>query len=53
MEITEVRIKLVEDGQERLQAFWNGSEYAALRTLRQNFSNVIAVVADGYVPPTD
>jgi uncharacterized protein (DUF1330 family) len=36
---------------ENLKAFWNGAEYTALRALRQNYSNVVAVAADAYDPP--
>ena len=34
---------------DRLQAFWTDGDYSALRSLRQNYSSVIALAADGYV----
>lgn len=36
---------------EHLKAFWDGDEYSALRELRQNYSQVTAVAAPGYIVP--
>ena len=38
---------------ERANAFWNGPEYSELRSLRQNYSNVIAVSAEEYIAPAE
>lgn len=38
---------------EKLKAFWNGPEYSALRALRQKYSNVVAVAANAYEPPSE
>ena len=38
---------------EKLNAFWSGPEYSALRALRQKYSNVTAVAANAYSPPSE